>query len=111
MIGRELPWKLSNITDRFIREHFDFLRRFFDEDLFSNFRGKFYTLTYTANGTYTFNHSLGFLPRDVVQTSVKNATVVWNYASFTDTVVSFTISAISGTCEIRAFVGTYGGKQ
>lgn len=86
------------------------LQTFFGEHPLLNFDGQHYSLLLTTNATHLVPHGLGFLPTDVIQTSVVGGTVVWNYASFTTTNLSLTISGVAtGGCTVRAFIGAYKG--
>ena len=101
------------ILDEKIRENFRRLLSFFKDDPWQKGNFKFMELTLasdTATGypaTMEVSHRLGFVPKDVVQTSVlpTSVTVTWNYASFTRTTLSVTISA---AVTLRAYVGRYG---
>lgn len=59
----------------------------------------------SAVANFKFPHSLGFLPKDVIQTAVTNGVnVTWHYSNFTRTHLDITTD---GACTVRAFVGTY----
>jgi hypothetical protein len=57
---------------------------------------------------YRYPHKLGFVPEDVIQTSLRGAgAVTWNYDQFNRDYLDVTTT---GACVVRAFVGLYGGK-
>ena len=103
----------TEILDEKIRENFRRLLAFFRDDGWQKGNFKFMELTlasdvavgYTA--TLEVTHRLGFVPKDVVTTSVvpSTETATWNYESFTRTTLSVTISA---AVTVRAYVGRYG---
>lgn len=67
----------------------------------------FYELSLSAPtypATVRYPHSLGYVPKDVLVTSSTGGTVTWNYASFTRTHLSVTISAAA---TVRCFLGSY----
>jgi hypothetical protein len=50
-------------------------------------------------------HSLGFQPKDIIQTSLTGAgAITYNYATFTNQFIDITTT---GACEVRFFGGTY----
>jgi hypothetical protein len=74
---------------------------------FVNSGFRFMEIAFTAAGTFKVAHGLGFMPLDVVQSSLKGTgAVTWNYASFDKTNLSVTTTA---ACTVRAFIGAYRG--
>ena len=70
-----------------------------------SFGMQFLEKEFTAAGTIEVQHSLGFIPKDVILTSkIGVGTVVFNYADFTKSTISVTVSA---PCSIRILYGTY----
>lgn len=109
---RNLELITADVQDPAAKENFDRLQRLSDEDLFSKFHGKHIALTLSKNGTFLYQHNLGFKPTDFIQSAVITsgaATIVWNHKSFTTTHLSYTLAGLAGveTLVVRAFVGTY----
>ncbi len=73
-------------------------------------KGEFQFLTGTLSAktypaTVGFVHSLGFVPKDVLQTSVTGpGTLTWEYADFTRTQL---FATISDRVTFRGFFGSY----
>lgn len=67
---------------------------------------KFFELTFTAAVTnFKQKHLLGFLPKDIIQTSKTGAgAITWNYSLFDSTNLDITTT---GALVVRAFVGNY----
>lgn len=100
--------RLDEIQDEATRENFRALRDLLKE--FPLYRGQFqfFELNLAADSypkSFTRQHHLGFLPKDVLQTSaIGAATITWDYANFTTTEIAYTIS---GPIVVRAFIGRY----
>ncbi len=102
----------TEIADRFTRENFARIERFFRDDVVSKTQLTFFEYTVANRGTFPLTlevkHSMSFVPKDVITLYIGNPdgnTVTWNYDAFTRTHLSFTVSA---ACTIRALVGRYG---
>ena len=97
---------LKNVEDVIIRENFFRLQKFLND--FPLFKGswKFFELTFDAAVTNKqILHGLGFIPLDVIQTSVRGAgTLTWDYDLFDR---DYLVVTTTGACTIRAFVGAY----
>ncbi len=97
---------LERVVDKVARENFqkveDYIRS--NDILRPNF--KFYEIIFTAAETNKrIPHRLGFLPKDVVQTSLTGAgSLTWNYSLFDGTYLDVTTT---GACVVRAFIGTH----
>lgn len=109
---RDLELQTANVQDPVVRDNLDRVQQFVDENVLMRFRGKHVEIERSADGTYTYNHNLGYRPRDVLQTSVRTqgtATIAWNYDSFTTSSVSFTVAGLAAneTLTVRAFIGVY----
>lgn len=94
----------STIQDRYIRENFRILEKAVNSETFLTGEFKFFEIDFTAARTnFKFPHNLGFLPKDIIQTSlIGTGTLTWNYTDFDDTFVDITTS---GACTVRAFIG------
>jgi hypothetical protein len=100
---------LKEIPDLYVRENFKRLKDFFRQE--SPLLGfKHFELVFDAAVTnYKLRHGLGFVPKDVIQTSLTGAGVVtWNYSSFDKDSADLTVS---GPCTVRFFLGTYNGNK
>lgn len=98
--------RIEEIQDAATRENFQKLEEIFK--VFPLLKGewRFITLTFTGAVTnYKYIHGLGFIPKDVIQTSKTGAgTLTWNYSSFNRTSIDITTT---GACSVRAFIGSY----
>ncbi len=109
---RDLELITQGVEDPLARENFDRLQKLSDDDLFAKFKGRFVEIERGLNGTYDYQHNLGFRPHDVIQTSVitdGSGTLVWNYGDFDRSNVSFTVAGLGAgeTITVRAFIGSY----
>jgi len=69
-----------------------------------NFRHMSVTIPQAAVN-YKIPHKLGFIPLDIVQTSLTGAgALTWNYAEFDREFLDVTIT---GACVVRFFVGSH----
>lgn len=101
-----LRLKIDAVKDPVVREALQIIKESLNK--IALLRGEFehFTLDFEeAISDHTFTHNLGFAPRDVIQTFLTGTgSVVWNYAGFTKTQVSITVT---GPCTVRAFIGAY----
>jgi hypothetical protein len=100
---------LREITDPYVRENFSRIRDYVR--LQHQLEGfKHYEITITGAQThFKFPHNLGFQPKDVLVTSLTGAgSVSWNYDLFDRTNLNL---STTGSCVIRAFIGTYQEEQ
>lgn len=97
---------VKNIKDQYIRENFKRLNLFFQGTPLVKMGLTFFELKFDVAVTNTqVLHGLGFLPLDVIQTSVKGAgTITFNFDKFTDKYLDITTT---GACVVRCFIGTY----
>lgn len=97
---------LKDITDKYIRENFFRIKKFFLK--FPLFRTElaFFEREFKAAVTsVTVAHGLGFKPTDVIQTSlIGPGALTWEYDKFDDTNLVVTTT---GACKVRAFIGAY----
>jgi hypothetical protein len=97
---------LKDITDKYIRENFFRIQKFFQGYPF--FRGEFVHFDLSFKGPVTKQkvlHGLGFKPTDIITTrALGPGALVWEYADFDDKNLVVTTS---DTCQVRAFVGAY----
>ena len=98
--------RLQELEDPIVRENFTRVRDEVNDQPFLRGKWRFVELTFLAAVTnFEFAHNLGFIPKDVIQTSLTGAgALTWNYSSFDRTSVSITTT---GACVVRAFIGTY----
>ena len=97
---------LSEIQDQYIKQFFQWIKDFLNEQdlLLSNF--KFFSLNFgTAVTKRKIPHGLKFKPQDVILTSKIGAgAVTFVYDEFTGTDLVITTT---GACDIRFFAGLY----
>lgn len=97
--------KTERIQDPVIRENFVSLLKFLQQD--TNLRGfeHFEIEIEAAVSHLKFPHNLGFVPLDVLVTSLIGAgAVTWNYSLFDDENLDLNTT---GPVTIRAYVGTH----
>lgn len=97
--------RLEGISDQGIRDNFKNIGDFIKGN--TNLVGfKHIEVTITGAQTeFKIAHGLGFLPKDVVQTSLIGAgALTWNYSLFTTTDL---VATTTGTCTVRAYIGTH----
>ncbi len=101
---------LERISDPYTRDQFQKVFEYVRDTAILRGEFKFFSYTFTkAETNYRIPHGLGFLPLDVLQTSLTGAgTLTWNYTLFTDTYLDVTTSA---ACVVRAFIGRYGETE
>lgn len=100
---------ISEILDQYIRRNFERLRDFLAaETPLLNFKP--YEASFTATGTFKVKHTLGFQPRDIIQTSLTgHGAVQYNYSNFTATELDLTVTGTvssSNPTKVRFLVGT-----
>ena len=101
-----MGYRIDDIQDPVVRENFQKLEEETVNALFPSDNWRFVELTFTRAVTgYLYHHGLGFLPKDVIQTSLTGAgSLTWNYTSFTRDTVSITTT---GACVVRALIGKF----
>jgi hypothetical protein len=97
---------IAEIADRYVQENFNRLKNFFQNQPFLKGQWRFIEIDLDNGVTnFKYKHNLGFIPKDVILTSITpSVSVVWNYDSFDREFIDFTTS---GACVIRAFIGSY----
>lgn len=98
---------INDVQDPKAQENFRRLQEFLRE--FPLFKGAFQFRVFELAGTsypqkVTYMHRLGFMPKDLLVTSIIGGAVTWHYDEFTATNVVATITA---PATVRAFVGAY----
>lgn len=111
---------VSQIIDRYVQENFQSLQAYLDSaGLLSSFKG--FEVSFTSKADhYKFIHNLGFLPKDVIVTSiihnlptgtVDDATIKFNAALATAQALDITISGDTVTKDnpltVRFLAGTF----
>lgn len=106
----KLKAALERVKDEELRQVLLQLSNGLEENVFGGFVGKRLVFVRGA-GTFLLSHHLGFVPRDAWLTWVTadsgTVTVVFNYAAFTKTQISVTItlSVPTALCTFRGFCG------
>jgi hypothetical protein len=97
---------IHEIVDYFARENFKVIQRYTEEDI-NRMNFKHSTKRLTVVGDNVIQHGLKFRPKDALLLSVvpSTVTVTFKYDLFTND--SITVN-ISGSCEIRYLLGSYG---
>lgn len=98
--------ELNRVKDATLRDILQTVDDNFQEDAVGKADFKFFEIVVTGTVTNKkIPHSLGFLPKDVIQTSKTGAgSLTWNYDQFDATNLDITTT---GACVVRAFVGRY----
>ena len=98
--------KLHLITDRATRESLRAIQAFLDEQGF--LRGKWQFVEFSFDKpteSFRYNHGLGFVPKDFVQTSFTGlGTILINWNNTNREYLDLTAT---GPCVVRGFVGAY----
>ena len=96
---------LKDIFDPYILENFVRLQSFIFGEVILMAGFKFFEVSFDTSVTnFKFKHNLGFLPKDIIVTSVTNgATIVFNYELITKDFLDITTS---GATTIRFLVGS-----
>lgn len=96
----------SNIDDLITRKNFITISEFINDQGILRGKFKFFIVTVTGAQTkFKFSHNLGFMPQDVIQTSViGSGAVTFNYSIFDSTYLYLTTT---GTVTVRFFAGVY----
>ena len=96
---------IREMTDEYVRENFQRVKAYLQtEKQLAGF--KFFEIVIPSSVTnFKFKHNLGFVPKDVLQTSLRGTgTLTWNYDHFTRDFLDITTT---GACTVRAFIGTH----
>lgn len=96
---------IQQITDPIQRENFVKIQEEINEgQVILKGRWRFLTLTFTGAVTnFRYPHLMGFVPKDIIQTSLTGAgALTWNYELFSTTHLDITTT---GACVVRALVG------
>jgi hypothetical protein len=94
-----------NIDDPVVRDNFDRLQQILESDVFRNYRCEHFSFYLPEAGTFELDHLLGFIPEDVIVTSVTGgATVDVDLESADENTIEVTTDAET---TIRCFLGTY----
>jgi len=95
----------TGLTDTAIRNNF---KRIEDEfNLMVLLRGKFEHFIISipkAVTNYRYKHGLGFMPKDIIQTSIVGSGLTWNYSLFDKDYLDITTT---GEVTVRGFIGSY----
>lgn len=96
---------LDGIENTTIRDNFVSILEEFKSPLL-NFKFKFFELTFTGAVTnYRYLHNMGFIPKDIIQTSKTGAgAITFNYSLFSNTHLDITTS---GACVVRFLAGNF----
>lgn len=97
---------LEELSDKYLIENFKRIRDTLLESKITNGDFRFFEIAIPGAVTeFKYRHSLTFLPKDVIQTSlIGTGTLTWNYAKFDGTHINL---STDGPCTVRAFIGTY----
>lgn len=98
---------VKETTDEITRENMKRLQRELTEtQVILKGEWKFFTISFLSAVTnFKYPHKFGFVPHDIIQTSLKGAgALTWNYDLFDNVNLNITTT---GACTVRAFVGSY----
>jgi hypothetical protein len=97
----------NEVTDISARENFKRIESYLRDLPLLRGQFEFFNFILAAPSypaTVAFRHNLGFVPKDVITTSVIGGTVTWDYRSATKDTISASISALA---DVRCFIGTH----
>ncbi len=96
---------LENVSDGPTQENFLRIREHIENDLFTRFLGKHFEVQLEGTLTqFRYRHHLGFVPRDILETSRIGAALTWHYDLFDETHL---VVSTTGDVRVRAFIGTF----
>jgi hypothetical protein len=97
---------VDRIKDEMVRDAIQDVETEFNGLPFKRGDWKQIELTFLASVTnFKYPHTLGFAPKDIIQTSLTGAgAITWNYANFDRTNLDI---STTGPCVVRALVGTF----
>lgn len=98
---------VKEITDELIRENFKRLQKELTvNQVILKGEWKFFELNFTEAVTnFKYPHKLGFVPKDIIQTSlIAEGALIWNYELFDSENLDITTTE---ACVVRAFIGSY----
>lgn len=101
-----IKFSFNNIDDQYIRENFERLTKFIQNQGILRGEWQFFEIVFPAAVThYRVPHNLGFQPKDILQTSLIGAgSITFNYTLFDATYLDITTT---GACTVRFFAGSY----
>lgn len=97
---------INDVPEKFSKENFRKIAEFVSKTaiLLANFE-HFEINIDGAKAHFKYTHNLGFIPKDIIVTSVTgNGVVTFNVEEFTKEAIDITST---GKCTIRFFAGTY----
>ena len=99
---------VSQVTDMYMQQNMKALSDIFSTNPFLKGQWRFFNFDLTVTGTNVkLEHKLGFVPTDVLVTSVINGTIVFKNASFDSTNIVFDNTVTTSPMTVRAFIGRY----
>lgn len=102
-MGIQIDLNISDVEDKTLRDNFQKVKDRVEGFPFLRGTWRFQEVAFTASGTFSIAHQLGFVPKDVILTSSVGAGVVtFHYDAFTRDNLSMTTT---GPVTVRFFVG------
>lgn len=99
--------KLNLIKDVPTREAFNTLLRHFESQEFLKGQWTYVEVTFDkATESFRFNHNLGFVPKDFIQTYLTGTGAIYINWHLTDR--QFLDMTATAPCTVRGFVGAHG---
>lgn len=99
---------INQVVDPVARENFVKISEYVGSENLLLGQFKFYEIIFTqAETNKKIPHGLGFLPKDIIQTSRTGVGEInWNFDEFDSTYLDV---STSDACVVRAFIGSYSG--
>lgn len=97
----------ENVIDPVTRENFKRLQKeLTSTQVILKGEWKFFEILFPAAiSNYKYPHKFGFVPKDIIQTSLIGVgAITWNYTLFDSVNLNITVT---GPCTVRAFIGAY----
>lgn len=98
--------RIEEVTDPIVRDNFQRIEEGIKTYPFLKGTWRFVEIEFSgAIANFNYRHGLGFIPKDVIQTSlVGSGAITWYYDQFSRDNVVLTST---GPCIVRAFIGSY----
>lgn len=101
-----LELRFVDIKDAVARENFQKIQEEFRDFPLPQGKWKFFEVSLTQTVTnFKFKHNLGFMPKDIIQTSqIGSGSLTFNYALFDKNFIDL---STTGPVTVRFFAGAY----
>jgi hypothetical protein len=102
---------IKELKEIYVKENFQKLEAYLNDQGILKPGFKLFELTFSGNiANFKYKHGLGYVPTDLIQTSLRGqGSVVWNYSLFDRDTLDITVTGTSETDPliVRALIGSY----